>query len=361
MRWTICAGGTGGHLIPGIALAEEIKRRGEELIFFSGTREIEKHILKNKPFKIYHLEVEGFVGRPFKNKVRAGFKLMKAVFKAKKILQEFKPQAIIAEGGYVSIPVILAGKLLGIKTSLHEQNVIPGKANLLLSKLVDRVFISFPESKRYFPKEKVVFSGNPVRKELLLPRERIHKGLGLLVIGGSLGARFLNDLTLKLFSRLFETFPDLLLIHQTGLEDYERVRGEYEKSPLWERYKERIKVLPFIEDMGWAYHEVDLVIARAGATTVAELIALRKPAILIPYPYAVGRHQDKNAEVLEKRGAVLKFNQEEIEEEHFFEVIKDLLSHKEKLEKMKEAYEGMKIGDPLEIILSEMKRLSGGI
>ncbi len=361
MRWVITAGGTGGHLIPGLCLAEEIMRNGEELIFISGTRPVEKHILKDKPFRVYQLEVEGIVGRPLKDKIRAIVKLIKAIHKARKILADYKPHAIIAEGGYVSVPVVIAGKLLGINTALHEQNVIPGKANLLLSKMVDRVFISFSESKKYFPEKKVVFSGNPVRRELLLPRERTHRGRGLLVVGGSLGARFLNDLTLKLFPRLFESFPDLFLIHQTGQDDFERVKREYEKSPYFWRFKENIKIFPFIEDMGWAYNEADLVIARAGATTVAELVALRKPAILIPYPYATGGHQDKNAEVLSRIGGAIKLRQEEIEEEKFLHLLKDLLSHKETLEKMKRAYETLKVENPSEIILSEMRKLIAGV
>ncbi|MEZ0344084.1 MAG: undecaprenyldiphospho-muramoylpentapeptide beta-N-acetylglucosaminyltransferase [Caldimicrobium sp.] len=360
MKWVITAGGTGGHLIPGIALAQEIMRLGEELIFISGTRPVEKHILRDKPFRVYQLEVEGIVGRPLKDKIRAGFKLIKAIHRVRKILAEYKPHAIIAEGGYVSVPVVVAGKLLGIKTALHEQNVIPGKANLLLSKMVDKVFISFPESKKYFPEEKVVFSGNPVRRELLLPRERDQKGIGLLVMGGSLGARFLNDLILKLFPKLFEVFPELFLIHQTGLEDFERVKEEYEKSSHFLRFKERIKIFPFIEDMGWAYNEADLVIARAGATTIAELIALKKPAILIPYPYAAGRHQDINAEVLARIGGAIKFNQKDLEEEKFLEVLKNLLSSKETLEKMKRAYETLKVENPSGVILSEMRKLVEG-
>ncbi len=361
MRWVITAGGTGGHLIPGLVLAEEIMERGEELIFISGKRPVERHILRDKPFKVYHLEVEGLVGRPFKDKIRAGLKLIRAYWEAKKILKEFKPKVIIAEGGYVSVPVVLAGKRLGIKTALHEQNIIPGKANLFLSKMVDKVFISFPESKKYFPEEKVIFSGNPVRKELLLPRERTHKGIGLLIIGGSLGARFLNELMLKLSPRLFEAFPNLYLIHQTGLEDFEWVKGKYEELSLLNKYREQIKIFPFIEDMGWAYCEADLVIARAGATTLAELMALKKPAILIPYPYATGRHQDRNAEFLVSLGGALKFNQEELKEEEFFETLKDLLSHKERLEKMKMAYEVLKMGKASEIILSEMEKLAKGV
>jgi len=346
--------------MPGLALAYEILRRGDELIFFSGKRPIERHILKDRPFKVYELPVEGLVGRPLKDQIRASLKLIGAISRAYKVLREFRPRVILAEGGYVSVPVVLAGKLLRIKTSLQEQNVVPGKANRLLSRIVDRVFISFPESRDYFPEGKVLFSGTPVRRELLEPRERIHQGRGLLVLGGSLGAKFLNDLTLRLVPQLFSEVKDLMLFHQTGLEDFERVKGEYERLPHWEALQERIRIFPFIEDMGFAYAQADLVLGRAGASTIAELIALKKPAIFIPFPYATDRHQDKNAEALVKVGCALKFNQRDLDPALLLETLKKLLLDETLLNTMAKAYDRIKINHPEEVILNEMKRLAGG-
>ncbi|BAU23179.1 hypothetical protein THC_0788 [Caldimicrobium thiodismutans] len=357
MRWVIVAGGTGGHLIPGIALAEELMQSGEEVLFISGKRPIERKILENRPFPVKELEVEGIVGRPLKDKTRALFKLVKATFSAYNLLKKYAPSAVLAEGGYVSVPVVLSAKLLGIKSALHEQNLLPGRANRLLARLVDRVFISFPESAVFFPANKTIFSGNPVRKELFLSRKREHEGPGLLILGGSLGARFLNDLVLKIIDRLFSESPSLFLIHQTGLEEYEKVKSQYEKWPLWERHKERIKIFPFIEDMGWAYQQADLVIARAGASTLSELIALKKPAILIPFPYAADKHQDKNAEVLAKAGVALVFKQEEISPEIFLERVLDLLRNNSLLQQMSSAYEGFNIAKPERIIIDEMKKI----
>lgn len=351
------AGGTGGHLIPGIAIAEELLQRGEEVLFISGKRPIERKILKDRPFLVKELEVEGLVGRPLKDKARALFKLFRATLSAYGLLKKYAPSVVIAEGGYVSVPVILSARLLRVKCALHEQNLLPGRANRLLSRIVDRVFIGFPESKAHFPAEKTILSGNPVRKELLRPRAREHRGPGLLILGGSLGARFLNDLMLKIASRLFSEIPNLLLIHQTGHEDYERIKGEYEKLGLWEGHKDRIKILPFIEDMGWAYGEADLVIARAGASTLSELIALKKPALLIPYPYAADRHQDKNAEVLARAGAALVFKQEDLEVEKFLKSLLALMQDTETLRQMSSAYEAFGIQHPESIIIEEMKKL----
>ncbi|MFN3505383.1 MAG: undecaprenyldiphospho-muramoylpentapeptide beta-N-acetylglucosaminyltransferase [Caldimicrobium sp.] len=360
MKWVIVAGGTGGHLIPGIALAEKILQRGEEVLFIAGNRAIERFILKDRPFPVHHLDVEGFVGRSLKDKARASFKLFKAFNKAYRLIREFNPEVILAEGGYVSVPVVLAGKALSKKIALHEQNLIPGKANLFLSKLVDRVFISFLESKKYFPEKKIVFSGNPVRKDLFVERKREHQGVGLLVLGGSLGARYINLLVLELTDELFQTIPNLYLIHQTGLEEFEAVKKNYKKKPIWEKYKEQIKIFPFIEDMGWAYSQVDLVLCRAGATTLAEIIALKKPAVLIPYPYAAQGHQEKNAEVLVNSGCALMFKEDTLEKNEFLKELKELLLNKERLKKMREAYKNLEVESPEKVIIEEMKRLVKG-
>lgn len=360
MKWVIVAGGTGGHLIPGLAIAEELLQRGEEVLFMAGNRPIERYILKDKPFSVYHLDVEGFVGRSLRDKMRATSKLLKGLKRAYTLLREFNPEIILAEGGYVSVPVVLAGKALKKKMALHEQNLIPGKANLLLSKLVDKVFISFPESKKYFPEKKVLFSGNPVRKNLLVERKREHQGIGLLVLGGSLGARFINQLMLDTIENLFQEVPDLYLIHQTGHEDFEVVKSNYEKLPLWQKHRDRIKIFPFIEDMGWAYSQADLVLGRAGATTIAELIALKKPAILIPYPYATQGHQEKNAEILTYSGCALMFKQDKLDKKLFLQELKELLLNRERREKMKEAYKIFGGEAPEKIIIEEMKKLVRG-
>ncbi len=356
MKWLIVAGGTGGHLIPGIAIAQELLNLEREIFFISGTRKIEEVILKNKPFEIYRIDVEGFIGRSFKEKLRALIKMIKALHISYKLIKRINPNIIFATGGYISFPVILTGKLLGKKTGLHEQNIEPGIANKILSYLVDRVFLSIKESAKYFPKEKIVFSGNPVRKDLLKSYRREHPGKGLLILGGSLGARFINDLALKIVPVLLEEFKDLLIIHQTGLEDFDRVKGEYENL-LNKNAFERLKLFPFIENMGWAYSQVDLFLGRCGATTLAELFAVGLPAIFIPFPYATRAHQEKNAKAVAEKGGAILILQKEASPSKVLNEIKSLLTNEEKLKNMAEIMKKFFISDSEKIIIKEMEKL----
>lgn len=356
MRWLIVAGGTGGHIFPGLAIAQTLLERGREVYFISGTRKIERLILKDRPFSVFELEVEGFLGRALKDKIKACYKMVKAFLKAFKVIKKIEPQIIFATGGYISFPVILAGKLKGKKTSLHEQNIEPGMANKVLSKLVDKVFISLPGSEKYFPKKKVIFSGNPVRREIKEKRKREHSGKGLLILGGSLGARFINQLSLKVVPQLLEDFDQLLVIHQTGLEDFEWVKEEYLKI-LPEKDLNRIRIFSFIEDMAWAYAQADLVLGRAGATTLAELFASGKPALFIPFPYATRNHQERNAEMVAKKGGAFYLKQELATSEEVYCLLKELFQNEQKLETMKKAMQSFYIENSEEIIIKEMEAL----
>ncbi len=350
------AGGTGGHLFPGIAVAQELMRMGREVYFISGIRKVEKVILKDSPFKVYELDVEGFLGRSVLNKGRAFLKMGKAVLKAYKLIKKLNPQVIFATGGYISFPVVLAGKCQGKVTGLHEQNIEPGLANKVLSKLVDRVFVSIKGSEIHFPKEKVIFSGNPVRKELLQKKQREHPGKGLLILGGSLGAKFINEISLKIIPELLKDFQDLFVIHQTGLDDYERIKEMYEKK-LRKEQKERLKVCPFIKDMSWAYSQADLVLGRAGATTLAELFAVGLPAIFIPFPYATNNHQEKNARSVAEKGGAILIKQDEATPERVLRELKSLLNFPEKLKMMAQAMKSFFIKDSEKIIINELERL----
>ncbi|MCS7278469.1 MAG: undecaprenyldiphospho-muramoylpentapeptide beta-N-acetylglucosaminyltransferase [Thermodesulfobacteriaceae bacterium] len=356
MRWLIVAGGTGGHIFPGLALAQSLLERGREVYFISGTRKIERLILKNKPFPVLELEVEGFLGRALKDKIKASYKMIKAFLKACKFIKTIEPQIIFATGGYISFPVVLAGKLKGKRTSLHEQNLEPGLANKVLSKLVDKVFISIPGSEKFFPSKKVVFSGNPVRGEIKKRREKEHSGKGLLILGGSLGARFINQLALKVVPQLLAEFENLLVIHQTGLEDLDWVREEYLKI-LSQEQLERIKVFSFIEDMAWAYAQADLILGRAGATTLAELFALGKPALFIPFPYATKNHQERNAEIVAKKGGAFYLRQEVATPDRVYSLLKELFQDEKKLKNMAKAMEDFYVENSEEIIIKEMEAL----
>jgi len=356
LKWLIVAGGTGGHIIPGVAVAQQLLKLQREVYFISGTRKVEETILKNKPFKVYRLDVEGFIGRSFKDKLRAFIKMIKAIVKAYKIVDDLNPHIILATGGYISFPVVLVGKIKGKKLGLHEQNIEPGIANKVLSYMVDKIFVSMEESKNYFPKEKVVFSGNPVREDILNLKPREHSGKGLLILGGSLGARFINELAIKFVPLLLDEFKDLLIIHQTGLDDFERINNEYKKL-IKKENESRLKVFPFIEDMSWAYSQVDLFLGRCGATTLAELFAVGLPAIFIPFPYATRNHQEKNAKIVAQKGGAILIRQKEATPEVVLKEIKNLLKNGEKLKSMSQIMKSFYTPAPQKIIINELEEL----
>lgn len=314
-------------------------------------RRIEDLVLRGREFPVVKLEAEGMVGRPLVAKFRALARLMKAVSQARDIIRSYKPQLVFGVGGYASFPVLLAAKLGRLPTAIHEQNSIPGLANRFLARLVDRIFVSFPVSNRYFPRHKTVVSGNPVRREVLLPRAREHRGTGLLVTGGSQGARFLNRLLLEMAPRLFEEVPDLFLVHQTGFLDYELVQASYRGQGL------AVRVEPFLQDMAWAYAQADLVLCRAGATTIAELSALGKPAILIPYPHATHGHQEMNARLVAEAGGGLFFREDEIEAPRMAETLVSLLRDAEKRARMARKMKDFMPRNALEIILTETEAM----
>jgi len=342
--------------MPGLALAEALLEKGREVVLIAGSRSIERRILKDKPFPVFHLQVEGFVGRAIHKKIIALIKLFLSFLRSLYLVKRINPHIVFSEGGYVSIPVVLAGKLLGKKLGLHEQNAIPGVANKILSCMVDRVFVSFPDSKDYFPKEKVRFTGNFVRKSLFKKREEKKDRLCLLILGGSLGARFINDLAIQILPTLLEEYPNLRVIWQTGIDDYERVR----KSFNADLFEERVKVLPFIDVMSWAYSEADFVLCRAGASTISELCALGKPALLIPFPYATHNHQEKNAKTLVDAGGAFMLRQSEAKRDLVLNLLREALSNEELRVKMGSAMKSFFNSKGLEVAISEMESLVRG-
>lgn len=357
MKWLIVAGGTGGHIFPGIAVAEELIRRGRTVYFVSGIRKIEKTILEDRPFNVYHLDMEGFIGRSFLEKVKATYKMIKAFLICFKLVSQLKPDIVFATGGYISFPVVVAAKFFRKKTGLHEQNIEPGIANKVLSKMVDVVFISIKGVEKHFPKRtKIVFSGNPVRKDILEKRPREHKGKGLLILGGSLGARFINDLSLKVVPELLKKFPEVYVYHQTGLDEFERIKEKYQQV-LNSDMKSRVKVYPFIKDMGWIYSQVDLFLGRAGATTLAELFAVGLPAVFIPFPYATRDHQKKNALAVAEKGGAIVVDQKEATPEKVLTILTELLNNQEKLTKMSEVMKSLFVKDSENIIIQTLEGL----
>lgn len=295
----IAGGGTGGHLFPGIAVAEAARRRDPDaaILFVGSERGIEGRVVPASGFALETLPITPLRGRGPREQVLAVRALGAAVARARALVVRFAPDAIVGLGGYASAPAVLAGRLARRPIVLLEQNARPGLTTRLLARLASRVCVSFPESAAWFPAGKAIATGNPVRwwAEAASPSPRA-PGFTILLFGGSAGARTLNQAGPGLLAALADV-PGLRLIHQTGADAEGAVCGAYRAAGL------DADVRPFITDMGAAYAAADLVISRAGATTIAELAALGKPAILVPYPYAADDHQRANAESLVRVGA----------------------------------------------------------
>lgn len=335
MRIIIAGGGTGGHLFPGIAIAEEFLRRDtRNLILFLGTdKGVEKKVLSQMGYTLKTITVEGIKGRGIIPVLRALVKLPISFVQSCSIICDFSPHIVIGVGGYASGPAVLAACILGVKTAIAEQNALPGITNKILGNFVDRIFLTYAETKQYFPGEKTRVTGNPVRSSFTGIRERNERKAGtftLLIFGGSQGAHSINMAILDALPYLMEIKDALRIIHQTGERDYEGVVKRYESSGI------DAQVSPFIIDMATVYACADLLICRAGATSLAEITAGGKAAILIPFPHAVGDHQTRNAETMVREGAALMIKESELSGRKLAETILYCYYHPELVKKMEE-------------------------
>lgn len=338
----VAGGGTGGHLFPGVAVAREVGRRFEnaEVLFVTGRRKMESEILERFGFQRISIAVEGLKGRGWKRGGLAILKLPFSLFQSIGILRRFAPDLVLGVGGYSAGPVCLGAWIMGIPTAIHEQNSFPGLTNRLLCRIVDRIFISFEESRSHFPKGTPVLTGNPVREELLLAASEIKeiKDFTVLVTGGSLGARAVNQAFVAALEIMKARGKAPRVIHQTGATDYSDVAEAYREKGL------AGEVGPFIDNMGAAYVEADMVVSRAGATTVSELAALGKPSILIPYPYAANRHQETNAAMLVEAGGAEMVLQENLDGEVLAGLLLKYMEDRTALGEM--GYRARKMGKP---------------
>jgi len=301
MRIVIAGGGTGGHLFPGISIAEAFKTREarNEVLFVGARGGIEEAVIPKMGLTLRTIAVSGVRGKPLARKLTALWTLPPSIAASALIIREFKADLVIGVGGYASGPVVLAAFLLGTRRAIQEQNAIPGSTNRLLGKLSDAVFISFEESTSYFPSGKAILTGNPVRRDFLQGLEDTRKGdaFNLFIFGGSQGARRINEKMVEALDWLEGIRDRLRVTHQTGRDDLEFVSQHYRRRGF------RASVRAFIDDMAACYRDAHLVICRSGATTVSELTVARRASILIPYPHAIGDHQTINARALVEAGA----------------------------------------------------------
>ncbi len=356
MKVIISAGGTGGHIYPALAIIEKIKEKEPDSTFlYIGTHNrMEKDIVpqRNIPFK--QVEMYGFnKTHPLKN-----FKTIKCIFKSykecKKIIKDFNPDIVIGVGGYVTVPVIISAKKLGYKTFIHEQNIIPGKSNKFLAKYCDLIGVSFSSSLKHFPKEKTILTGNPCAEGALSEKAAIKSTLGLsaskklvLFVMGSLGSSSMNKILIKALKKFANKDYEILFI--TGKASFEEVNKN--------KFPKNVKILPFYEGLPKIMKRTDLMISRAGASTLSEIIALEVPSILIPSPYVANNHQYLNALDLKNNNAAILIEEKDASEEKLVQTIDNTVNDDILLRKMKENLRKMKVEDSSGKIYNEIRKI----
>lgn len=357
IRLMLTGGGTGGHLFPAIATAEALCDRlpGSEVLFVGTKRKMDKASLEQYGYATRSIHSKGLKGKNFLSLLQGLLVLPLSCLEAMFHIVRFRPHLVVGVGGYVTGPVVLAARLLGKATLIHEQNSVPGLANRKLGSLVSRICLSLPGSEKSFPEEKTVLTGNPVRKELLelSEKRKVTKKntFTLLVLGGSLGAHGINKLVTGAFALGFSDMEQIKVIHQTGPLDADTVKADYKKNNI------NATVAPFFNDMAAIYGEADLLVSRAGATTLAELSVLGKPALLIPYPYAADNHQEKNAEFYVQGGGAKMFIEKNLTAKTLAEQLVELVGNPEELEKMGTAMRNKAFPKAAERIVDECLRL----
>lgn len=335
----ITTGGTGGHVFPALALAEELRRRHRDLrvLFVGGRHGREGDFARKAGLEFVGLPVRGFLGRGL-SAFGAAVGLARGLARSWWMMFRMRPDVVVGFGGYAGFAPVAMAALRGVPCALHEQNSRPGSANRMLGKWVDRIFLSFPDEAGFFDAKKSLLTGNPVRANICeaaeggVPREPGARCRRVLVVGGSQGARAINEAVVEglagLRSKGFE------LWHQTGADEYERVRAAYDVAG-WTGEGARVEA--FIEDMAAAYAWADVVLCRAGATTVAELTVTGKPSVLVPYPFATHNHQLANARHLERAGAAVILMQNLLHEMDLGQSLEQFFAEPDKLERMSRA------------------------
>lgn len=363
MKVVFAGGGTGGHLMAGLSTAEEIHSRFQnaEIIFFGTNKAFERKCVEQRGFQFRNLRSKKW-GNSFPHILKFFYALCLSIVKSLLEMRKFDPDIVVGLGGYASVAPIIAAKLLNIPSVLLEQNVIPGKANRFLARWVDEVYCHWRGSLKWFRKAKNVrITGTPIRKGIMSCHKRfaVEKfGLSplkktLLITGGSQGAEAINEVILKCLPKLEAFSHELQIIHCTGEYGYEMAQAAYKQSKI-ESF-----VCSFLDDMGAAFSMADIIICRAGATTMAEITAIGIPTIAIPYPYAADNHQYWNAMELINNGAGYLLQQIDLTPEKILELILDLFNNKEKYERMKRFNKGLGIPNAATNVVDNLCRITG--
>lgn len=355
MKVMLAAGGTGGHIYPGIAVANEIMRRDptSEVLFVGTSRGLESRIVPENGFQLSLIHSAGLKNVGLKGTVKGVMTLPRSFVEARRLLREFRPSVVVGAGGYVSGPVLMMAVVMGIPTLVMDSNALPGFTNRRLARFVDRAALTFNEALPYFGKKGTV-TGNPVRKEFFGVKPKKRNGeRSVLIFGGSQGARAINNAMIGALDHLNGTRETMHVVHQTGEADFDKVRTAYHEHG-WET----ADVRPYISDMMTEFEKADILVCRAGATTCAEIAAAGKAAIMIPLPTAADDHQRKNAEAMQNAGAVKMLTQDQLTPESLASTLRELADTPEAIASMEKAARGLAREDAAEATVDIIEDLA---
>lgn len=364
MKVLIAAGGTGGHIYPGLAIAEKIRKENPnaEIIFIGSKVGMEKNIIPQFGYPIEYIRVRGFERKASLETLAAVKGIFDGLWDAKKIIKHHQPDLVIGTGGFTAGPLLLIASRRKIPTLIHEQNACPGKTNLMLGKRVDRIAISFQEAEKYFPKDKTFLAGNPVRLEYQeIDKEKLRISLNLadsqkmiLIMGGSQGAGSINQSALALM-KFYQSRNDRVIYHLTGKDQYDMINRTAEELGLLK--SNHIFVEAYSNEVHRLLGAADLVISRSGAMSVAEIQAVGTPSILIPYPMAAGNHQEFNARVITDQGGGILIKDKALTGEFLVKKVESLLGDEQKLRMMSEITMKLSILNAGDRIYDEINKL----
>lgn len=359
MKIIVSAGGTGGHIYPALAIINKFKEKEKDLeVLYIGTHNrMEKEIIPKRGFKYEELEIYGFSKRDLLLDIKNVFLIQKAKKKCEKIMKEFKPDLVLGIGGYVTYPVICAAHKLGIKTFIHEQNSLPGKTNMTLQSKADLIGVSFKESQKKFKKAKgkVFYSGNPCGENALSLQPMNKESLGLnknkklvVIVAGSLGSASVNEKMKSFLNNAQKSEYEVLYITGKSLYD------DFIKD---EKFPDNVKVLPYLDNLPALLKNTDLIVTRAGASTMSEILSLNLPAIFIPSPYVANNHQYFNAMEIKNNGGGEVIEEKDLTPELLSNKINEVLTNSEHYSNMKKNLKKMSMNNSSELIYSELKDL----
>jgi UDP-N-acetylglucosamine--N-acetylmuramyl-(pentapeptide) pyrophosphoryl-undecaprenol N-acetylglucosamine transferase len=354
LRVLIAGGGTGGHVIPALAIARELgDAHGAEVRFVGTARGLETRLVPEAGFRLELVRSGQLKNVSLRTRLRTAVDLPLGVVECVRLIGEFRPQVVVGVGGYASGPGMLAAVLLRVPTLAFEPNAVPGMTNRWLGRWVSAAALNFAQTVRYFRKARV--TGIPVRAEFFAIAPKSGGGLRLLVFGGSQGARVLNEAMPKVAGRLLERYPELEIVHQAGGRHLETTAAAFEAAGVGER----VRVQPYLDDMPAEFAAADLILCRSGASTVAELAAAGRPSLLVPFAAAADDHQRKNAEAMVEAGASRMLTEGDFTAERLLEELVGMPGDRDGLRAMGERARAMARPDAVKEIAGMVKTVAG--